>query len=74
MMNSFIAEMSDKKRNHLTFVIEYLFILFYLPHNDYKKYKPKKKQKKKKKWRGDLAETVGAYQRLVLLEVRAKAV
>ena len=34
----------------------------------------KKKIEKKKKWRGDLAETVGAYQRLVLLEVRAKAV
>ena len=33
-----------------------------------------KKIEKKKKWRGDLAETVGAYQRLVLLEVRAKAV
>ena len=31
-------------------------------------------KKKKKKWRGDPAETVVAYQRLGLLEVRAKAV
>ena len=34
----------------------------------------RKVEKKKKKWRGDLAETVGTYQRLGLLEVRAKAV
>ena len=61
MMNSFIAEMSEqKKKPILTFVVKYLFILFYLPHNDYKKYKPRK-SRKKKKWRGDLTETVGAY-------------
>ena len=37
----------QKKKPILTFVIDYLFILFYLPHNDYKKYKPKKSRKKK---------------------------
>ena len=31
-------------------------------------------KEKKKKWRGDLTETVGAYERLGLLELRAKAV
>ena len=32
------------------------------------------KAEKKKKWRGDLTETVGAYPRLGLLEVRTRAV
>ena len=27
------------------------------------------KEKKKKKWRGDLTETIGAYERLGLLEL-----
>ena len=30
--------------------------------------------RRKKKWRGDLAETIGAYERLHLLELRARAV
>ena len=30
--------------------------------------------KEEKKWRGDLTETIGAYERLGLLELRAKAV
>ena len=42
-----------------------LFILFYLPHNNYKKYR----KRRKKKWRGDLTETIGAYERLGLLEL-----
>ena len=41
-------------------------ILFYLPHNNYKKYM---KRRKKKKSRGDLTETIGAYDRLGLLEL-----
>ena len=32
------------------------------------------KKKKKKKWRGDLTETIGAYERLDLRELRARAV
>ena len=32
------------------------------------------KEKKKKKWRGDLTETIGAYERLGLLELWARAV
>ena len=39
----------------------YLFILFYLPHNNYKKYR----KRRKKKWRGDLTHTIGAYESLV---------
>ena len=54
-------------------LIIYLFILFYLPHNNYKKYR-KRRRKKKKKWRGDLTETIGAYERLGLLELLARAV
>ena len=61
MMNSFIAEMSDKKRTHFNFCYRIFIYFIYLPHNDYKKYKPKKRRKKKKKWQGDLTETVGAY-------------
>ena len=33
-----------------------------------------KEEKKKKKWRGDLTEIRGAYERLGLLELRARAV
>ena len=44
----------------------YLFILFYLPHNNKKK---KMGKEEKKKWRGDLTETIGAYERLGLLEL-----
>ena len=29
---------------------------------------------RKKKWRGDLTETIGAYERLGLLELRARPV
>ena len=48
-----------------------LFILFYLPHNNYKK---QRKRKKKKKWRGGLTEAIRAYERLGLLELRVRAV
>ena len=33
-----------------------------------------KENRKKKKWRGILRETIGAYERLGLLELRARAV
>ena len=51
----------------------YLFILFYLPHNNYKK-ETAERREKKMKWRGDLTETIGAYERLGLLELRVRAV
>ena len=49
-----------------------LFILFYfcLPHNNSKNIG----KEEKKKWRGDLTETIEAYERLGLLELRARAV
>ena len=46
------------------------FFYFYLPHNNYKKYR----KRRKKKWRGVLTETIGAYERLGLLEFWARAV
>ena len=48
-----------------------LCYLFYLPHNNYKKIKEKRG---KKKWRGDLTETIGAYERFGLLELRVRDV
>ena len=47
-----------------------LSLSFYLPHNNYKKYR----RRRKKKWRGDLTETIEAYERLGLLELWARAV
>ena len=53
-------------------VSRFIFLInFYLPHNNYKKYR---KRKKKKRWQGDLTETMGDYERLGLLELRARAV
>ena len=52
---------------------EYIFIYlfyFYLTHNNYKNLG----EEEKKKWRRDLTETKGAYERLGLLELRARAV
>ena len=51
------------------YIYIFLFILFYLPRNNYIKYR-----KRKKKWRGDLTETIRAYERLGLLALRARAV
>ena len=45
-------------------------VLFYLPHSNYKNIG----KEEKKKWRGDLTETIGAYERLGLLELWARAV
>ena len=41
-----------------------LTVLFYLPHNNYKKYR----KRRIKEVAGDLTETIGAYERLGLLE------
>ena len=48
----------------------FCFILFNLPHHNYKSYR----KRRNKKCRGDLTETIGAYERLGLLELRARAV
>ena len=53
------------------FILFYLF--YFICHTNYKKYR-KRRRKKKKKWRGDLTETIGAYERLGLLELWARAV
>ena len=49
----------------LNFFLILILILFYLPLNNYKKYR----KRRKKKWRGDLTETIGAYERLGLLKL-----
>ena len=52
------------------FQISFIFILFYfICHTIITKNMGKEE---KKKWRGDLTETIGAYERLGLLELRAK--
>ena len=50
----------------------YLFIYFILFATLITKNIGKEEEEKKKKWRGDLTETIGAYERLGLLELRAK--
>ena len=57
-------------REQVICALQLFIILFYLPHNNYKKYR----KRRKKKWRGDLTETIGAYERLGLLELWARAV
>ena len=68
----FWVELRDKVGNTCRVIsaVLFLFILFYLPHNNYKN----KGKEKKKMWRGDVTETVGAYERLALLELWARAV
>ena len=46
-----------------------LFIYFILFATLITKNIGKEEEKKKKKWRGDLTETIGAYERLGLLEL-----
>ena len=54
------------------FIYLFLFILFYfICHTIITKNIGKEE---KKKWRGDLTETIGVYERLGLLELRARAV
>ena len=54
------------------FQISFIFILFYfICHTIITKNIGKEE---KKKWRGDLTETIGTYERLGLLELRARAV
>ena len=72
-MDSFLSPVFLIGKSECRIIIIY-FILFYLPHNNYKKYlkrgrKQKKKKKEVAKWRGDLTETIGAYERLGLLEL-----
>ena len=71
MMNSFIAEISDKKRTNFNFCYR-IFIYYILLATQY--LQNIRKVEKKKMWPGDLTETIGAYEMLGLLEVRARAV
>ena len=50
-----------------------VFIYYFICHTIITKNKGKEREKKMK-WRGDLTETIGAYERLGLLELRARAV
>ena len=50
-----------------------VFICYFICHTIITKNKGKEREKKMK-WRGDLTETIGAYERLGLLELRARAV
>ena len=56
-------------KRQLVFIYFILFY-FYLPHNNYKNLG----REEKKKWRGDLTETIGAYERLGLVELQVRAV
>ena len=71
-MNSFIAEISDKKRTNFNFCYR-IFIYYILLATQYLQ-NIRKVEKKKKRCPGDLTETIGAYEMLGLLEVRARAV
>ena len=49
-------------------VLIYFILFYFICHTNYKKYR-KRRRRKKKKWRGDLTETIAAYERLGLLEL-----
>ena len=59
---------------HLSKVLAFIYLFYFICHTNYKKYRKRRRRKKKKKWRGDLTETVGAYERLGLLKLWARAV
>ena len=52
------------------FYLLFIYFIFICDSIITKKYK----KRRKKKWRGDLTETIGDYERLGLLELRARAV
>ena len=47
----------------------FIYLFYFICHTNYKKYRKRRRRKKKKKWRGDLTETIGAYERLGPLEL-----
>ena len=47
----------------------FIYLFYFICHTNYKKYRKRRRRKKKKKWRGDLTETIGAYESLGLLEL-----
>ena len=47
----------------------FIYLFYFICHTNYKKYRKRRRRRKKKKWRGDLTETIGAYERLGLLEL-----
>ena len=50
-----------------------VFIYYFICHTIITKNKGKEREKKMK-WRGDLTETIGAYERLGFFELRVRAV
>ena len=56
---------------HLEKEVIYLFIIYFILFGTLitKNIGKEEGKKKKKKWRGDLTETIGAYERLGLLEL-----
>ena len=53
--------------------VNLVFIYYFICHTIITKNKGKEREKKMK-WRGDLTETIGAYERLGFLELRVRAV
>ena len=47
----------------------FIYLFYFICHANYKKYRKRRRRRKKKKRRGDLTETIGAYERLGLLEL-----
>ena len=60
-----------QKKNPFQLLLSNIYLLYFICHTIITKYK---KSRKKKRWPGDLTDTIGAYERLGLLEVRARAV
>ena len=56
-------------RDIITFICFYFLFYFILFATLITKNIGKEEEEKKKKWRGDLTETIGAYERLGLLEL-----
>ena len=84
-MNTFVHYQDTKKTHEITFEITtifipgfqytytYFFLFYFICHTIITKNIGYRKRRKKK-WRGDLTETIGAYERLGLLALRARAV
>ena len=58
----------------LLFIYSFIIYFIYLPLNCHTIITKNIENEEKKKWRGDLTETIEAYERLGLLGLRARAV
>ena len=55
--------------------VNLVFICYFICHTIITKNKGKEREREREmKWRGDLTETIGAYERLGFLELRVTAV